>query len=76
MLQGKQKDESYKEIDDIQDALTELYGEVTGIALKQVLCVLKEKYDGNMDKFMTEFFWPAIELLSKLKQVMFYPVFM
>ncbi|KAL4234273.1 Pleckstrin y domain containing [Mactra antiquata] len=66
--EGKHDDEYFKELDGIQDALTELYGNVAGIVLKQALSILKEQYDGNMDTFLTEFFWPAIELLSKLKQ--------
>ena len=30
---------------------------------------LQDSYHGNMDKFQTEFFYPAVNLLVKLKKV-------
>ena len=54
---------------DIRKKLQELYGSASGVVFHQVVAKLQDSYHGNMETFQTEFFYPAINLLVKLKKV-------
>lgn len=56
-------------IDFIQDKLKELYGDQANIVQSQVVSLIRNGYHGNLEKFLTDFFEPAVDLLEKLRQV-------
>ncbi|XP_060556796.1 uncharacterized protein LOC132717362 [Ruditapes philippinarum] len=57
-----------KEYEALQQCLQELYGDLSGIVMKQAMSLLHQQYNGNMEKFKKEFFTPAVELLTKLRE--------
>ena len=53
----------------IRNQLQDLYGGASGVVFHQVVAKLQDSCHGNMDRFQTEFFYPAVTLLVKLKKV-------
>ena len=54
---------------EIRNKLQDLYGGASGVVFHQVVAKLQDRYHGNMDRFQTEFFYPAVNLLVKLRKV-------
>lgn len=58
-----------KEYEALEQCLQDLYGSLTGTVTKQAMGILHAQYNGNTEKFKKEFFNPAIEILTKLREV-------
>ncbi|XP_053401471.1 uncharacterized protein LOC123550592 isoform X2 [Mercenaria mercenaria] len=67
-LTWQTEEDKEKDLETLQQYLRELYGDLSSIVTQQAVCILRDQYNGNMDKFKTEFFHPAIDLLTKLKK--------